>query len=77
MCLINCNIVEEKNKVVKRNSDLSYEERVKIEFMIKKKYTMQEMADELNRNKSIISREINRHCEIKWHKANMNLVKNK
>ena len=66
MCLINCNIVEEKNKVVKRNSDLSYEERVKIEFMVKKKYTMQEMADELNRNKSIISREINRHCEIKW-----------
>ena len=34
--------------------------------MVKKKYTMQEMAEELGRNKSIISREINRHCEEKW-----------
>ena len=67
MCLNNCNIEVEENKEVKRNSDLSYDERVKIEFMVKKKYTMQEMAEELNRNKSIISREINRHCEIKWN----------
>ena len=66
MCLINCNIVEVENKEIKRNSDLTYEERIKIEYMVKKKYTMQEMAEELNRNKSIISREINRHCEIKW-----------
>ena len=63
MCLINCNIVEEENKEIKRNSDITYEERCKIEFMIKKKYTMQEMGEELGRNKSIISREINRHCE--------------
>ena len=35
--------------------------------MIKKKYTMQEMSEELGRNKSIISREINRHCEKKWN----------
>ena len=27
---------------------------------------MQEMSEELERNKSIISREINRHCEEKW-----------
>ena len=67
MCLNNCNIEVEENKEVKRNSDLSYDERVKIEFMVKKKYTMQEMSEELNRNKSIISREINRHCEIKWN----------
>ena len=32
--------------------------------MIKKKYTMQEMSEELGKNKSIISREINRNCEI-------------
>lgn len=67
MCLINSNIVEVENKEVKRNSDITYEERSKIEFMVKKKYTMQEMAEELGRNKSIISREINRHCDIKWN----------
>ena len=66
MCLVNCNIVGVENKEIKRNSDLTYEERCKIEFMIKKKYTMQEMSEEIGRNKSIISREINRHCEIKW-----------
>ena len=63
MCLINCNIVEIENKEVKRNSDITYEERCRIEFMIKKKYTIQEMSEELGRNKSIISREINRHCD--------------
>ena len=44
MCLINCNIVDivdGENKEVKRNSDITYEERVKIEYMLKKKYTMQ------------------------------------
>ena len=66
MCLIDCNIIEVENKEVKRNSDITYEERVKIEYMLKKKYTMQEMSEELGRNKSIISREINRHCEEKW-----------
>lgn len=65
MCLINSTIVEIENKEVKRNSDLTYEERCKIEFMVKKKYTMQEMSDELGRNKSIISREIKRHCDLK------------
>lgn len=65
MCLVNSNIVEVENKEVKRNSDITYEERIKIEYMLKKKYTMQEMAEELGRNKSIISREINRHCDKK------------
>ena len=65
MCQSNYNIVETKNKEVKRNSDITFEERVKIEFMVKKKYTMQEMSEELGRNKSIISREIKRHCEYK------------
>lgn len=66
MCLIDCNIVEVENKEVKRNSDIRFEERCKIEFMIKKKYTLQEMSEELGRNKSVISREINRHCDKKW-----------
>ena len=67
MCLIDCNIIEVENKEVKRNLDITYEERCKIEFMIKKKYTMQEMSEELGRNKSTISREIKRHCDIKWN----------
>ena len=67
MCLIDCNIIEAENKEIKRNCDITYEERCKIEFMIKKKYTMQEMSEELGRNKSIISREINRHCDKKWN----------
>lgn len=67
MCIIDCNIIEAENKEVKRNSDITYEERCKIEFMIKKKYTMQEMSEELGRNKSIISREINRNCDVKWN----------
>lgn len=67
MCLIDCNIIEVENKEIRRNSDITYEERVKIEYMLKKKYTMQEMSEELGRNKSIISREINRHCDIRWN----------
>ena len=63
MCLINNNIIEVENKEIKRNSDITYEERIKIEYMLKKKYTMREMSEELGRNKSIISREINRHCK--------------
>ena len=70
MCLINFNIIETENKEVKRNSDITYEERVKIEYMLKKKYTLKEMSEELGRNKSIISREINRHCEEKWNYKN-------
>ena len=67
MCLIDCSIIEVENKEVKRNSDITYEERCKIEFMVKKKYTMQEMSEELGINKSIISREINRHGDKKWN----------
>ena len=63
MCLVNCNIVGVENKEVKRNSSLLFEERVKIEYMLKKRYTLQEMADELGRDKSVISREIKRNCD--------------
>ena len=68
MCLINCNIVEVENKEVKRNLDITYEERIQIESMLrsKKKYKITEIAEELGRNKSIISREIKRHSKEKW-----------
>lgn len=69
MCLNNCNIEVEENKDKKINSDLTYEERLKIEDMLrsKKKYTIQQIADEIKRNKSIISREIKRNSEEKWN----------
>lgn len=62
MCLINCNIVEGENKGVKRNSDITYEERVK-----KQKYVKKEIYATRNvrRNKLIISRKINRHNDEK------------
>jgi len=68
MCLINCNIEVEENKEKKRNSDLTYEERLKIEEMLRSKtrYTIQQIADEIGRNKSIVSREIKRNGYEKW-----------
>ena len=68
MCLNNCNIEVEENKDKKINLDLTYEERLEIERMIKsrKKYTIQQMANEINRDKSIVSREIKRNSEEKW-----------
>lgn len=69
MCLINFNIEVEENKAKKEKSDLTYEERIKIEDMLRSrtKYTIQQIADEINRNKSIVSREIKRNSYMKWN----------
>lgn len=69
MCLINCNIEVEENKAKKEKTDLTYEERLKIEDMLRSrtKYTIQQIADEIERNKSIVSREINRNSYSKWN----------
>ena len=69
MCQNNCNIIEAENKEErKRNSRLSYEERIEIESMLrrKKKMKVTEIAKELGRNRSVISREINRNSYLKW-----------
>lgn len=68
MCLNNCNIEVEENKEKKINSDLTYEERIKIEDMLRSrtKYTIQEIADKIRRNKSVVSREIERNKYEKW-----------
>ena len=68
MCLNNCNIVVEEKKEVKRNCDLTYENRLKIEDMLRSrtKYTIQQIANEIGRNKSIVSREIKRNGYQKW-----------
>lgn len=77
MCLINSNIEVEKNKAKKENLDITYEERVIIEDMLrsKKKYRMQDIANRLERNKSVISREISRNSKIKWNYKNGNCKK--
>ena len=68
MCLINCNIEVEEKKEVKGKKDLTYEERIKIEDMLRSKnrYTIKQIADEIGRNKSIVSREIKRNGYEKW-----------
>lgn len=69
MCLINCNIEVEEKKAKKINTDITYEERIKIEDMLRSrtKYTIQQIADAVGRNKSVVSREINRNSYIKWN----------
>ena len=69
MRLINCSIEAEENKVQKEKTDLTYEERLKIEDMLRSrtKYTIKQIADEINRNKSIVSREIQRNSYTKWN----------
>ena len=69
MCQNNCSIVEaEKKEKRKINSRLTYEERVIIESRLRsrKKIKITEIAEEIGRSKSVISREINRNSYLKW-----------
>ena len=69
MCRINCNIIEAENKEKREiKSRLTYEERVKIEEKLRsrKRITITKIAEELGRDKSVISREINRNSYLKW-----------
>lgn len=69
MCRNNCNIIEAENKEKReKNSRISYEERVEIESMLRsrKKITITEIARKLERDKTVISREISRNSYLKW-----------
>ena len=69
MCQNNCNIVEAENKENREiNSRLTYEERIEIEAMLRsrKKVRISQIADRLERDKSVISREISRNSYLKW-----------
>lgn len=69
MCQNNCNIVEAENKEKRKiNSRLTYEDRVIMEEKLRnrKKITITQIAKELGRNKSVISREISRNSYLKW-----------
>ena len=59
MCRNNCSIIETENKGKReKNSRLSYEDRIIIEEKLRsrKKIKITEIANELNRDKSVISR---------------------
>ena len=69
MCRTNCNIIEAENKEERKiKSRITYEERVEIESKLRsrKKITITQIAKELERDKSIISREIARNSYLKW-----------
>ena len=67
MCRINCNIVigesEEKRE---RNSRLSFEERKTIQKCLNKRMNITQIAKEINRDKSVVSREIKRHSKLMY-----------
>lgn len=69
MCRNNFSIVEAENKEERGiNSRLTYKERVIIEEKLrsKKKVKITQLAEELGRDKSVISREIKRNSYLKW-----------
>lgn len=69
MCQNNCSIIEVENKEEREiNSRLTYEDRIKIEEKLRsrKKITITQIANELGRDKSVISREISRNSYLKW-----------
>lgn len=69
MCQNNCNIVEVENKEKREiNSRLTYEDRVLIEEKLRSrnKITITQIANEIGRDKSVISREISRNSYLKW-----------
>lgn len=69
MCRTNCSIIEAENKEKREiKSRLSYEERVEIESKLRsrRKITITQIAKEIGRDKSVISREIARNSYLKW-----------
>lgn len=69
MCQINCSIVEVENKEKREiKTRLTYEERIEIESKLRsrRKITITEIAKELGRDKSVISREIKRNSYLRW-----------
>lgn len=65
MCQNNCNIIigesEEKRE---KNSRLSLDERKKIQKCINDKMSITQIANEIDRDKSVVSREIKRHAKV-------------
>lgn len=76
MCRINCNIViGEKEEIRKRNSRLTLEERKLIQKYLNKRMNITQIAREINRNKSVVSREIKRHAKIIYRNSGTTYLK--
>ena len=76
MCRNNCNMVEvEKKEQKEKNSRLTYEERIEIESMLRRriKVKITEIAKNLGRDKSVIFREIRRNSYEKWDKKSSSM----
>lgn len=72
MCRIYCNIESKENKAVReKNSRLTLEERQIIQYLLKKGMKQIDIAKEIGRDKSVISRELKRHSKT-WYKENGN-----
>lgn len=76
MCRINCNIIiAEKEEVRKRNSRLTLEERKMIQKYLNKGKNISQISKEINRDKSVVSREIKRHAKIMYRNSGTTYLK--
>lgn len=76
MCLNNYTTeIKKSEESIRKNSRLSYEERVIIELLYKKGLGPTAISKEINRNKSVISREIKRHHEIMYNERKRYIFK--
>lgn len=76
MCRINCNIIiGEKEEIRKRNSRLTLEERKLIQKYLNKRMNITQIAKEINRNKSVVSREIKRHAKVMYRNSGTTYLK--
>lgn len=65
MCHINNNIfLADKEEIRIKNSRLCLEERKIIQKMLNKKYSQSDIAKELDRDRSVVNREIKRHSKL-------------
>lgn len=76
MCCINCNIIiAEKEEARKRNSRLTLEERKMIQKYLNKGMNISQISKEINRDKSVVSREIKRHAKIMYRNSGTTYLK--
>lgn len=76
MCCINCNIIiAEKEEARKRNSRLTLEERKMIQKYLNKGMNTSQISKEINRDKSVVSREIKRHAKIMYRNSGTTYLK--
>ena len=67
MCQNNSNtIIKENKEVRKKYSRLTQKERHIIEYLFQKGYNQSQIAEEINRDRSVVCRELKRHAKLKY-----------